>query len=134
MKLAHRPRIASTTIKLILKQILLSVHYINFIKNNSANRRWPEAQIVVAISRMVCHGLLSRHHSGTSGLSLTIWSAQRSGGRPLERRHDDGGVEARMSMAWVPGCRRHMCPKAPLCSKIYLFQVQPLTMIVINNQ
>ena len=26
---------------------------------------------------------------------------------------DEGGVEARMSMAWVPGCRRHMCPKAP---------------------
>ena len=46
-------------------------------------------------------------------MSLTIWSAQRSGGRPLGRRHDDGGVEARMSMAWVPGCRRHMCPKAP---------------------
>ena len=36
-----------------------------------------------------------------------IWSAKRSGGRPLE-----GGVEARMSMAWVPGCRRQMCPKA----------------------
>ena len=41
-----------------------------------------------------------------------IWSAQRSGGRPLGRRHGEGGVEARMSMAWVPGCRRHMCPKA----------------------
>ena len=38
-----------------------------------------------------------------------IWSAQRSGGRPLGRRHDEGGVEARMSMAWVPGCRRQMC-------------------------
>ena len=37
----------------------------------------------------------------------------RSGGRPLGRRHDDGGVEDRMSMAWVPGCRRHLCPKAP---------------------
>ena len=46
-------------------------------------------------------------------MSLTTWSAQRSGGRPLGRRHDNGGVEARMSMAWVPGCRRHMCPKAP---------------------
>ena len=22
-----------------------------------------------------------------------IWSSQRSGGRPLERRHDEGGVE-----------------------------------------
>ena len=32
---------------------------------------------------------------------LMIWSAQRSGGRPLGRRHDEGGVEARMSMAWV---------------------------------
>ena len=33
----------------------------------------------------------------------------------LGRRHDDDGVEARMSMAWVPGCRRHnsMCPKTP---------------------
>ena len=42
-----------------------------------------------------------------------IWSALRSGGRSLGRRHDEGGVEARMPMAWVPGCRRHMCPKAP---------------------
>ena len=32
-------------------------------------------------------------------VSLMIWSAQRSGGRPLGRRHDVGGVEARMSMA-----------------------------------
>ena len=45
-------------------------------------------------------------------MSLAIWSAQRSGGRPLGRRHDAGGVEARMLMAWVPGCRRQMCPKA----------------------
>ena len=45
-------------------------------------------------------------------MSLTIWSAQRSGGRPLGRRHDDGGVEARMSMAWVPGCRWQIWPKA----------------------
>ena len=43
-----------------------------------------------------------------SWVSLTIWSAQRSGGRPLV----EGGVEARMSMARVPGCRRQMCPKA----------------------
>ena len=49
-------------------------------------------------------------------VSLAIWSTQRSGGRPLGRRHDEGGMEARMSMAWVPGCRRHMCPKAPRCS------------------
>ena len=46
-------------------------------------------------------------------MSLAIWSAQRSGGRPLGRHHDAGGVEARMSMAWVPSCRRHVCPKAP---------------------
>ena len=46
-------------------------------------------------------------------VSLMIWSAQRSGGRPLGRRHDEGGLEARMSMAWVPVCRRHMCTKAP---------------------
>ena len=37
MKLAHRPRIASTTIKLISKPNF-TVHFINFIKNNSANR------------------------------------------------------------------------------------------------
>ena len=42
-----------------------------------------------------------------------FWSAQRSGGCPLGRRHDDDGVYPIMSMAWVPGCRRHMCPKAP---------------------
>ena len=46
-------------------------------------------------------------------VSLMIWSAHRNGCRPLGRRHDEGEVEARMSMAWVPGCRRHMCPKAP---------------------
>ena len=49
-------------------------------------------------------------------MSLTIWSAQRSGeqdcGHPLERCRDEGGVEARMLMAWVPGCRRQMCPNA----------------------
>ena len=44
-------------------------------------------------------------------VSLMIWSAQRSGGRPLGRHHDEGGMEARMSIAWVPGCRRHMRPK-----------------------
>ena len=44
-------------------------------------------------------------------VSLTIWSAQRSGGRPPGRRHYEGGVEVRMSMAWVPGCRWQMCPK-----------------------
>ena len=37
MKLAHRQRIASTTIKLIKKNI--TVHFINFSKNNSTNRR-----------------------------------------------------------------------------------------------
>ena len=36
-------------------------------------------------------------------VSLTIWSAQRSGGCPLGLRHDEGGVEASMSMAWAPG-------------------------------
>ncbi len=39
---------------------------------------------------------------------LVTWSAQRSGGRPLGRRHDEDGVEASMTMAWVPGCRRHI--------------------------
>ena len=34
-----------------------------------------------------------------SWVSFTIWSAQRSGGRPLGRCHVEGGVEARMSMA-----------------------------------
>ena len=46
-------------------------------------------------------------------MSLAIWSAHRSGGCPNGRRHGAGGVEARMSMAWVPDCRRQMCPKAP---------------------
>ena len=41
-------------------------------------------------------------------ISLMIWSAQRSGGRPLGRRHDEGGVDTRMSIACVPGCRRHI--------------------------
>ena len=26
--------------------------------------------------------------------------------------YDDGGLESRMPMAWVPGCRRQMCPNA----------------------
>ena len=38
-------------------------------------------------------------------VSFMIWSAQRSGGRPLGRRHYEGGVEARTSMAWVPVSR-----------------------------
>ena len=33
---------------------------------------------------------------------------------PLGWRHGEGGVDARTSMVWVPGCRRHMCPKAPM--------------------
>ena len=45
--------------------------------------------------------------------SLMIWSAERSGGRLNGRRLDEGGVEARMSMAWVPGDRRHRCRNAP---------------------
>ena len=44
---------------------------------------------------------------------LNVKTAAHSGGRPQGRRHDEGVVEARMSMAWMPGCRRHMCPKAP---------------------
>ena len=44
---------------------------------------------------------------GDIRVSLVTWSAQRSGGRPLGRRHDDGGVEANTSMDWVglPGCK-----------------------------
>ena len=38
-------------------------------------------------------------------VSMMIWSAQPSRGRPLGRHHVEGGVEARMSMAWLPGCR-----------------------------
>ena len=36
-------------------------------------------------------------------------------GHPLGQHHDEGGVEARMLMAWVSGCKRFiiMCPKAP---------------------
>ena len=37
MKLAHRQRIASTTITHLKKKI--TVHFINFSKNNSANHR-----------------------------------------------------------------------------------------------
>ena len=44
------------------------------------------------------------------------WSAQQSGVHPLGRRHDEGGVEARMLMVRVSGCRRvkrrHMYRKA----------------------
>ena len=47
---------------------------------------------------------------------LVTWSAQCSGGRPLGRRHDEGVVKANMSMAWLPGCGRYMCPKAPMRS------------------
>ena len=41
---------------------------------------------------------------------MVTWSVQRSGGRPLGRRHDDRGVETNMSMACVVYgimCRRH---------------------------
>ena len=39
---------------------------------------------------------------------LMISSTQPSGGRLLGRRLGEGVVEARMSMAWAPDCRRHM--------------------------
>ena len=64
-------------------------------------------------------------------MSLTIWSAQRSGGRPLGRRHDDGGLEARMSMAWVPGCifncfnffiNDTIISESPKCTVLYIFR------------
>ena len=45
-------------------------------------------------------------------MSVTVWSAQRSGGRSRGRRRAEGGVEASMSMAWVLGGRRQMCPKS----------------------
>ena len=55
-----------------------------------------------------CHGITQGQLGVVDDLvSPAEWQ------RPLGRRHDDGGVEARMSMAWVPGCRRHMCPKSP---------------------
>ena len=44
------------------------------------------------------------------------WSAQRSGGRPLGRRRDEGGVEAIMSMAWVPGCHELSLPLNRVCT------------------
>ena len=47
-------------------------------------------------------------------VSWMIWSAQRSGGRPLEQRHDEGGVEARMSVASVSGCKWHICVRRHL--------------------
>ena len=40
-----------------------------------------------------CHGI-----AGHLGTSLMIWPAQRSGGRPLGRRHDEGGVEEARSL------------------------------------
>ena len=49
-------------------------------------------------------------------MSLMNWSAQRSGARHIGRLHDAGGVEAILSMAWVPGCIQDMCQKAPRCS------------------
>ena len=52
--------------------------------------------------------------------SLAIWSAQQSDGRPLGRRHDDGGVQANM----LDG-GRHMCPNAPgtVCRLLSLVEV-----------
>ena len=43
-------------------------------------------------------------------MSLTIWSAQRSGGRPLGRCHVEGGVEGQNVDGLSAGCRRQMCP------------------------
>ena len=47
-----------------------------------------------------------------SWMSLQIWSAQLRGGLPRGRRHEGGADDDRMAMPWVPGGRRHMCPKA----------------------
>ena len=48
-----------------------------------------------------------------SWMSSQIWSVQRRGGLPRGRRQEGGADDDSMSMPWVPGGRRHMCPKAP---------------------
>ena len=48
-----------------------------------------------------------------SWMSSQIWSVQCRGGLPRGRRQEAGADDDRMSMPWVPGGRRHMCPKAP---------------------
>ena len=54
-----------------------------------------------------CHGITQGHLGVVDDLvSPAEWWP------PLGRRHDEGGVEARMLMALVPGCRRQMCPNA----------------------
>ena len=45
-----------------------------------------------------CHGVTQGH----PGVIDDFWSAQRSGGRPLGRRYDDGGVEDRMLLELEP--------------------------------
>ena len=54
---------------------------------------------------MCCLTGITQGHLGVFG--ELVWSAERSGGRPRGRHHGEGGVEARMPMAWVPGCKRH---------------------------
>ena len=39
---------------------------------------------------------------------MVTWEPRRSDGHPHGRRYDGGGVEANMSMASVPGCRRYV--------------------------
>ena len=57
----------------------------------------------VAATASTCESWMSSH----------IWSVQRRGGLPRGRRQEGGADDDRMSMPWVPGGRRHMCPMAP---------------------
>ena len=47
-----------------------------------------------------------------SWMSSQIWSVQRRGGLPRGRRQEGGADDDGISMPWVPGGRRHMCPKS----------------------
>ena len=50
-----------------------------------------------------------------SWVSLVTWSAQRSGGRPVGRRHDEGGLEVKLTMVWVPGRVAVVVPLKEIC-------------------
>ena len=59
---------------------------------------------------MYCYHGITQGHLG----NFDDLVCQRSGGRPLRRRHDEGGMGARMLMTWMPGLDVVMCPKAPI--------------------
>ena len=99
-----------TSRMVVVVEIFYLQHIICYKKKGSTSKK-SLSDHLISILGLSCVGVTASLRDIC--VSFMIWSAaRRSGGRPLGRRLDEGGVEARNSMAW---CRvaDGMCPKAP---------------------